>query len=227
MTKKKPNRRYYGRPKPRAGKDGAAVILRNKPDHPEETEFYLEIKKKDYPVEGYGRKAAFVGGTSEDGDESPLETMLREVEEEFVDPKAAGIVAKYVKKFGYAKIRRKAGEEDFYVDIFEAVIDNSDDWDRIRSSKLKGDGGDNEIVNLEDIGKKEFIYGYDRILRSYIKESLGQDISFKREDLHTFELHKRSDIAKDYLRPGLSSFMGSPQYGQTLGLRLSGSYLMG
>ena len=150
----------------RPKKDGAVVILRNKAENPEDTEFYLEIKEKSYFVKEYAGKSSLVGGTAEERDESPLETMLREAGEEFVEPKAKEIISKYAKEYGYARIRRKKGDEQFYVHFYEAIIEDPAEWKKIRRSKLKGDGGGTKVVKAKDIGREEFIFGYERVIEN-------------------------------------------------------------
>jgi len=162
--------------------DGAVAVFYNS----QKGEIILELKPESHPTPEFRNKYAPIGGSTQVG-ESPLETLVRELQEEAA-PDEYKILLEALIENG-----RKVGEIKDYVDgvpsvisVYAAEIKDLEKWDIAKYAKLKE--GDNTTLSYGQalgMGNNAFAYQSGEVIKNVIISNL-EEISHAKSPKASF-----------------------------------------
>ena len=145
---------------------GSAAIIYNKGTG----EFYFELKPDSYPIKEARGKLALVGGHVEHGENS-LDALIREIEEEVVDPKAQIILKAKLTQLGtyYYTIVEIVNGQRIETDVYliDFYSDNKE-WRTVRNSSLTE--GLKQVLKYDEIHSDDFAFRHEEPLIKLLNE---------------------------------------------------------
>lgn len=154
--------------------NGAVILAYHIDKKTGKLEVLFEQKSPEHPTES-GKLAPF-GGAIKVG-ESSLEALIRELEEELVEPASSIIIEAFGKKGEhYERLTHTENGQVGYIDIYTVEIEDERAWQKVKYATTKNEAGPARVlphdIILKDIHDKYFAFKYGPMIKGFVIENL-------------------------------------------------------
>ena len=169
-------------PKEASEVQGSVAFIYHRDKETGAVEYLFEQKPDDYIPTAQRGKFSLIGGTRESGEES-LETLIRELEEEFESKAAKSILIRILRNnpVFYVTKTDVDGKRIAVTDIYEIEVESKKDWEIIKMSKSSDDAGNFMVFSSKtalELDKEYYAFDYGWLIKGFIIENENKNPSY-------------------------------------------------